>query len=303
MEKKVERASAQTPRKACPACGMDGRKLQVCVANYPVYLPALPPALASGVTLAKLTLLACQECGHLFKAAPDAKLQKLIYETYYTHYLQDSEESHHPHYRKPFNDLVSSVSAAGVFPRGKLLEIGCSTGEQVPFFSSIAASYTGLDPSERIEDARSRFPEARFVRGYFPEAVPGESFDIVVAQFLLEHMEDAGGFLRAVFESTSSNAVLLIQVPDVDFYLNVGQPIYLAHEHIQYFRRPQLQLLLERHGFDPMAWAAPGPSLICAARRGSAPSKQVTQAERDPLMAARLCARFSTTVPNCRRAR
>jgi len=71
-------------------------------------------------------------------------------------------------------------------PRGRWLEIFCSTGEQIPFFRTMAEDYTGVDPSFRIEQARSRFPAARFIRGYFPQAVPGEWFDVVGAQFLLE---------------------------------------------------------------------------------------------------------------------
>lgn len=286
------------PGPLCPICGAGCRTVQVCSSNYPAYLMPLPPTLASEVVRAPLELVACGDCGHIYVAARDLQLQGLIYETCYTHYLQDAEESHHPHYRKPFIQFVSSLAAANVFPRGRWLEIGCSTGEQVPFFRTIAEDYTGVDPSFRIQQARSRFPAARFIRGYFPQAVPGEWFDVVGAQFLLELTADPGARLRAVFERCTSYAVLLVQAPDAVSYLNDGLPIYWAHEHLQYFQRPQLELLLRRQGFDPISWADAGPSLICGARRTSAPATQEGWTERDPLAAARQHARLFRNRPN-----
>jgi len=34
--------------------------------------------------------------------------------------------------------------------------------------------------------------------------------------------------------------LLLVQVPDADYFLRTSQPNFMAHEHVHYFRRAQL---------------------------------------------------------------
>ncbi len=142
-----------------------------------------------------------------------------------------------------------------------------TNGERAPFFAGFAESYTGVDPSPRLATARARHPQHRFVQGYFPGALTDGGFDVVVSQFNLEHILDLGAFLTAVHGKTRDGAVLIVQVPDIGAFERNAQPNFLAHEHVQYFRREALDVLMRRHGFAPFAWGPDGASLICAARR------------------------------------
>lgn len=242
----------------------------------------VPPELATRVAIPPLVLSGCGSCGHLQLSDVDPEVQRLIYEVYYSHYVFDSAEALVPYYRKPFDDFVEGLAAAKLLPHGNLLEIGCSSGERVPLFERFSSSYTGVDPSERIVLAKDRFPKHRFIKGYFPEALPKGSFDVVATQFNLEHLSDPAGFVSAIRESATPDTVLLIQIPDAGFYQRTGQPNFLAHEHLHYFRRPQLERLLRRHAFEAFAWGAEGPSLICAARACAA-SRRIDAPERDAL--------------------
>jgi hypothetical protein len=56
-------------------------------------------------------------------------------------------------------------------------------------------------------------------------------------------------------------------VPDAGYLLRTAQPNFVAHEHVQYFRRAQLAMLLARHGFRIERWGEEGASILCAARR------------------------------------
>ncbi|HEV7765975.1 MAG TPA: class I SAM-dependent methyltransferase [Thermoanaerobaculia bacterium] len=235
--------------------------------GYPAFLVPLPMELARNVELAPLTLVACLRCGHFQVPEVDPRVQRLLYEVYYTHYQVDTMETMVPAYRDPFNRLVQSLAADGLLPKGRLLEIGCSSGAMVPFLSAFCDEYTGVDPSERIELARAAHPSHTFVHAYFPSEEVRGPFDVAVTQFNLEHIEDAAGFVRSLAAIVREGGLVLAQVPDAGYYLRTAQPNFVAHEHVQYFRRAQLEMLLARHGFAVERWGEEGASILCAARR------------------------------------
>ncbi len=252
----------------CAVCNSRAGVEVLTIENYPAYLVPFPPQIAESVACSPLHLAACTQCGHLQQNGVDQRLQRLIYEVDYDHDVVDSAEAMAPHYRQPFSDFAEHLAREKLMKRGELLEIGCSAGERVPFLLGLSTSYTGVDPSDWIRTARERFPSAEFVQGYFPDAVSNRVYDTVVSQFNLEHILDPETFLKSVHTQLNTKGILLLQVPDVQFFLEEPQLNFLAHEHVQYFRRSTLDLLLRRCGFDSISWGTDGPSLICAARKG-----------------------------------
>ncbi len=281
----------------CAACGGQSGVEVLRVAAYPAYLVPLPEEIARDVAIAPLRLSACADCGHLQLSAVDQEVQRLIYEVYYSHYVVDSSEALVPHYREPFRTFVAELARDGVLRRGSLLEIGCSSGESVPFFEQFCGQYTGVDPSEKIETARRNHPRHTFHRGYFPDALPPGNFDAVVTQFNLEHMPRPDELLLAVRARATPDTVLILQVPDVDFFQRTAQPNFLAHEHLHYFRRGPLVRMLRRAGFEAVAFAPDGPSLICAARPAANAAAAEPPAAEPPLAWAERQARIFAARP------
>jgi 2-polyprenyl-3-methyl-5-hydroxy-6-metoxy-1,4-benzoquinol methylase len=250
----------------CVLCGGHALQPLMVARDYPAFLTPLPPDLARTVLRADLPVLACSDCGHAQQAQPDAELQRAIYETYYTHYKVDTSEALIPHYRDPFRRFFAETFDEAGAKNRRLLEIGCSSGANVEFMRRFAANYVGVDASERIELARQAHPDCTFIKGYFPQALPAGAFDIVVSQFNLEHIGDVRSFLDACRKHVAPDGMLIVQVPDIDEFDRNGQPNFLAHEHLQYFRKAPLEQGLRRAGWEPVGWGADGPSLICAAR-------------------------------------
>ncbi|MEO8378512.1 MAG: class I SAM-dependent methyltransferase [Acidobacteriota bacterium] len=247
----------------CGVCGSREAMEVQSFASYPAYLVPLPLDLAAQVPRAPLELVSCLVCGHFQVPFVDAEVQRLVYEVYYKHYQVDTMESMVPAYRDPFQRVVEGAGLR----KGRLLEIGCSSGAMIPFLSRFCTEYTGVDPSERIEIALARHPEHRFVRSYFPPDQPVGTFDVAVTQFNLEHIQNVGVFVAALAAAVRVDGTLFVQVPDAGYFLRTAQPNFLAHEHVHYFRRAQLTALLRAHGFEPETWGDEGASLICAARR------------------------------------
>jgi SAM-dependent methyltransferase len=77
-------------------------------------------------------------------------------------------------------------------PGDRILEIGCGPGTIVPYLPE--CEYVGFDASaDYIEQARRRFPHARFVCERVSEyTLPERSyFDLVLALGILHHLDDA----------------------------------------------------------------------------------------------------------------
>jgi SAM-dependent methyltransferase len=250
---------------SCYICNSDMVEEIFSIKDYPAYIVPLPLSIAPNVRKGDIGLSLCSKCGHMQVPNPDAALQDLIYGEYYNYYVVDSSEALVPHYRTPFINFINRLVDDKKLSKGDLLEIGCSSGEKVDFFASLAKSYTGIDPSDKIKLAIKRYPNHQFIQGFFPEATSNAKFDIIVSQFNLEHIANVGDFIDNIHKAANPNGILLIQVPDCEHFLRTNQPNFLAHEHIQYFVKDTLNALLEPHGFSPIAWGEDGPSLITAA--------------------------------------
>ena len=280
----------------CTVCGHRDAFEVVSFPSYPAFLLPLPRELAPNVERAPLTLDACRSCGHFQVPDVDPEVQRLVYEVYYVHYEVDTLETMVPAYREPFNRLVESLAADGVLPKGRLLEIGCSSGAMIPFLSRFCSSYTAVDPSERIEIARERFPEHTFIRSYFPTGALTDRFDVAVTQFNLEHIEKAGEFVDALAEAIVEGGIVLVQVPDAGYFLRTSQPNFVAHEHVHYFRRRQLERLFGARGFEVARWGEEGASIILAARRIARPADAFD--DDDPLADAVTLRALASDVPS-----
>ena len=279
----------------CTVCGHRDAFEVISFPSYPAFLLPLPRDLAANVVRAPLTLAACRNCGHFQVPEVDPEVQRLLYEVYYGHYEVDTLETMVPAYREPFNRFVESLAADGLLPKGRLLEIGCSSGAMIPFLTQFCSSYTAVDPSERIEIARERFPQHTFIRSYFPTNKLTERFDVAVTQFNLEHIEKAGEFVDALAAAIVEGGIVLVQVPDAGYFLRTSQPNFVAHEHVHYFRHQQLAILLGARGFEVERWGEEGASIICAARRIARPLGAFDN--RDPLADAVALRALAAEVP------
>lgn len=119
----------------------------------------------------------------------------------------------------PWSDVVSlvhrhcrSVIAAG---GGRVYELGCGAGANIPLFRSLGLSYFATDGSATIvSELQRRYPEfeSTITVADFTEEMPFEvKFDIVLDRASLTHndTESIRRGLRLVFESLKSDGVYI----------------------------------------------------------------------------------------------
>lgn len=126
-----------------------------------------------------------------------------------------------PDYDALDNPLIAMTqrALAGWRPRGaRVLEIGCGTGRNAPFFLERGfESYVGVDVSEgmlaearrKVTDARARFVlESDTVADEF--VTSSGTFDGVFISLVLEHVADVAPILASAARATAQGAWLRI---------------------------------------------------------------------------------------------
>ena len=152
-----------------------------------------------------------------------------------------------------------------VVPAGRLLDLGCGTGHLLriarPFFDGI-----GVDVAPRpkpMEDGIQYF-QGRLEDTSFQE----ESFHVVGAFEVLEHLFDPASTLRAVHRVLMPSGMFVFQTGDADsLRARLGPeswPYLQPPVHLNVFGRRSLAILLRRTGFRIVkAWSfGRGPSRI-----------------------------------------
>jgi SAM-dependent methyltransferase len=148
-------------------------------------------------------------------------------------------------------------------PPGRLLDIGCATGDFVWLLAAQGWQVAGNDLSAAaIEQARRRFPaplRGAFHSGSLASAqFAPESFDVVTLWHTIEHLPDPAGTLREAWRLLRPGGMLLIQTPAwLSLESQLWGPYWSGYDcprHLYIFSRRTLSAMVEQAGFEPRRW-------------------------------------------------
>lgn len=154
---------------------------------------------------------------------------------------------HYP-YRSGYSegwDLHCHGLAKEIGKGKRVLEIGCLDGVLLRHCSANGCDALGVDPSSPV----TTVPILREFWG--PDIVlPKPLYDVIVAQNVFGHVDDARGFLRAVRKYLDANGVCIIECPWVVAMIDGVEWDQVYHEHLSYW------------GLRPMMRAAQAERLV-----------------------------------------
>ena len=160
----------------------------------------------------------------------------------------------------------------------RILDVGCGTGELVEMLTEFG-EVTGMDSSPlAVEWCRKRLGgRAELVVGDVPAGLPARAgFDVVTAFDVLEHLDDDGAALAAIFGLLPPGGIFACTVPA---YMALWSPHDDINHHRRRYTRRQLIRRLRAAGFEVQrssyfnTWLLPvvaGVRLVRRSRRAGA---------------------------------
>jgi 2-polyprenyl-3-methyl-5-hydroxy-6-metoxy-1,4-benzoquinol methylase len=130
---------------------------------------------------------------------------------------------------------------------GKLLEIGCATGD----FLSVARDAfdaRGVEPNPDLAESASRV--APVYRNII-ERTPWTGFDVIAAFHVIEHVDSPRSFVEAAVQRLSPGGLLVIETPNIDsmpFRFLKAKWRQFIPEHYYFFTPRTMTKLLSDHG-------------------------------------------------------
>jgi len=138
--------------------------------------------------------------------------------------------------------------------KGRLLDVGCATGDFLGIAKSRGWEVSGVDISPAYADRIAKRLNVSITVGDFNKVhYSPESFDVVRMGDSIEHMLDPRGAVKKVFSILRPGGIGYVRTPDISHIMPrlVGKRwIQLKpFEHLYYFSRATMRRLLEEEGF------------------------------------------------------
>jgi SAM-dependent methyltransferase len=137
-------------------------------------------------------------------------------------------------------------------PPGRLLDVGCGPGLLLEEAAALGWDAFGVEPSAwAVAEGRRRGLEVRQGTSDSAELAPG-SFDVIVANDVIEHVPDPVAFCRRLHELLTPGGSLYLCTPDVGSVVARTLRRWwwsVLPGHLFYFSPQTLQRVLEMSGF------------------------------------------------------
>lgn len=155
-----------------------------------------------------------------------------------------------------FSSVLSKVSALVGKPALDILEIGAGFGYFVQYANSIGHHATGTEVTKEYAEMSSESLNGRIIHvegGRYTEHFGRASFDLIYMEAVFEHMLHPEAILSQMRQLLRPGGVLFLAVPNMDSLSSRLQGKYWAWgappDHLYFYNRSNLSLLLEKHGF------------------------------------------------------
>lgn len=236
------------------------------------------------------SLWRCRSCGLIF-VYPQPTLQTLekIYGDAYFKNEQSQDYGYDDYQKDKTNILKTSErrlrSIEAFMPKkGMLLDVGCALGYFVEAAVRRGWDAHGIDISRYAIDAAKQTLGDRVMRGVLADAnFPKGKFDAVVSWDCIEHVPDPRAQLKQTAELLKPGGLLVMATPDagsaVAKLMGDRWMGYKDLEHLFYFSRRSLRMLLEQSGFEVIKFRSTGKyvSLDLFTRRLALYSKKLSK--------------------------
>jgi len=146
---------------------------------------------------------------------------------------------------------------------GKLMEIGCGSGERLARLRELGWQVEGQDIDPKaVAHARERFGLGVHCGDICALSLPGDSFDAVIMNHVIEHVLDPVRLLKECHRLLKRDGTLVLTTPNANSYgHDYFQSAWLGLDpprHLHLFSQTTLAVVARRSGFqDCRTWTTP----------------------------------------------
>lgn len=228
--------------------------------------------------------VACEHCGFIYQTPRFERHElKPIYEDEYRKETVDAGGAPTAPYlefaraksRREFEWITARAGVA----RGRVLEVGCATGQLLRYFKDGGWDAIGVEPTRSFAEYGRKAHGLPILTAFFEEADLAPGFDLIILSQVLEHLQEPQTMLARARELLGATGRLYVSVPYSETYL----PIRPARElfistHFYAFSPVSLANLARRCGFAVEAEGTDS-RYLCAMLRSALPQDRV---DREP---------------------
>lgn len=137
--------------------------------------------------------------------------------------------------------------------RGKLLDVGCGTGQFIAHMQGLGYQVVGVEPDARARQKAVATSRASILPNL--NSVPsGMRFDVITLWHVLEHTPELQTSFRQLRNLLVPGGYLIVAIPDRESWdaQHYG-PFWAAYDvprHLNHLRRIDLRRLAEKHGLN-----------------------------------------------------
>lgn len=134
----------------------------------------------------------------------------------------------------------------------KVIEIGTGCGEFLDIMSKTGVKSYGLENLEKSVKICAE-KNLNVYKGFVENEnynIENSPYDAFFIMNFLEHIPTPNEFLKGIYNNLNDNAIGLIEVPNVNMVLDKLMFTEFISDHLMYFTKETLSLLLQKNGFE-----------------------------------------------------
>ncbi len=216
-----------------------------------------------GIADSNFTIVRCKVCGLVYINPRPSKVEiaKFYPETYswketltaeskITKIIRKLEKTYRYHL---LNYEVSKVIKEAKIKTGRLLDVGCGSGDRLDIFRRSDFETYGVEISQSAEYARDHLGLKVTQGDLFDAQFPESFFDIITLHNVLEHTHDPQSVIKELHRILKDDGVVVIQVPNIDcFQFKLLKKRWAAIDvprDLYYFNVPLLKKVMDKERF------------------------------------------------------
>ena len=133
------------------------------------------------------------------------------------------------------------------------LDVGTNDGIFIKLLKSKNIQSTGIEPNtDAVNHARNNYGIS-LINAKFEDYNFTKNYDVITLFNVFEHVTNPQEIIEKIKEISSSNALLVLELPNIHYFfprISFGYWHHFQSTHYWFFNKKTLRIFLEKHGFQ-----------------------------------------------------